>query len=805
MNRGARARRCMAVILPGALLLGLASCAYYNTFYLAKKDFRAAEESVAKSGTDKLPSDAKANYDIAIRQSKKVIVLHSKSRWVDDAIYLMGASYFGKGEYDSSLASIGLLLSRFPKTHFRPDALFLTGMCYTKQHEYEQASAFLDSVLVRYPKYEKLDQVLFTLGESAATRRDRNRAIRWYEQVARDYPKSRYTIPAMRRVGELYFEASRYDSASIAYGAMLSASKESKDRIEAGVLQAQTLVRLGKAEEALTLLRDLEPPEAVAPTATPEPASSSTSGDHTGEGQTSTTPPVTPPPAAAQTVSADVGDQIARLRLGEAAALSKLQQNEEALRLLRDVVQRFNQSNYAVEAQFQIGYTYETLMDSLEAARSAYDKAGQLTGRSVFKDQAAARSKALQAQIELEKKAGEGDAQAEQRAAAALRVAEILLLDRELVDAAVARYQAVEKEYPDSRSAPRAAYALAYVRWTKQGDSLGAQEQFRDLVKRYPSSLAARGAIAILAAQRADTAGLAGLLSAVVPESTATLPEGSPSLSDSTSSPADTTSMPGLTPGMGSLQGSSEGKVGAPRDSARVRDESDRLPRKGSRSSSSRSGPPEEEGPPAPQGGTDGQLPAPPSEQPKAVPRAATPPRSPEEEGPPAPQGGTDGQLPAPPSEQPKAVPRAATPPRSPEQEGPPAPQGGTDGQLPAPPSEQPKAVPRAATPPRSPEEEGPPAPQGGTDGQLPAPPSEQPKAVPRAATPPRSPEQEGPPAPQGGTDGQLPAPPSEQPKAVPRAATPPRSPEQEGPPAPQGGTDGQLPAPPSTQPKIKP
>ncbi len=768
MNRGVRARRCVAGILPGVLLLGLASCAYYNTFYLAKKNFRAAEESVAKSGTDKLPSDAKANYEVAIRQSKKVIVLHSKSRWVDDAIYLMGASYFGKGDYDSSLASIRLLLSRFPNTRFRPDALFLTGMCYTKQREYEQASKFLDSVLVRYPKYEKLDQVLFTMAESAATRRDRNRAIRWYEQVARDYPKSRYTIPAMRRVGELYFEASRYDSASVAYGAMLAASKENKDRIEAGVLKAQTLVRLGKAEEALTLLRDLEPPEAVAPTATPTPVIPSTSGDHTGEGQSGTTPPVTTPPAAAQTLSADLGDQIARLRLGEASALNKLQQNEEALRLLRDVVQRFNQSNYAVEAQFQIGYTYETLMDSLEAARNAYDKVAPLAGRSVFKDQAAARSKALQAQIELEKQAGEGDAQAEQRAAAALRVAEILLLDRELVDEAVARYQAVEKEYPESRSAPRAAYALAYVRWTKQGDSLGAQGQFRDLVKRYPSSLAARGAIAILAAQRADTAGLAGLLSAVIPESTATLSEGSPSPSDSTSSPADTTSSAGSSRGMGPSPVGSQGEVGAPGDSARVRGADDRLSRRGRRSSSLPSGPPEEEGPPAPQGGADGQLPAPPSEQPKASPRGSAPPRSSEQEGPPAPQGGTDGQLPAPPDPQPKASPRSSAPPRSSEQEGPPAPQGGTDGQLPAPPDPQPKASPRSSAPPRSSEQEGPPAPQGGTDGQLPAPPDPQPKASPRGSAPPRSSEQEGPPAPQSGTDGQLPAPPDPQSKITP-------------------------------------
>ena len=39
-------------------------------------------------------------------------------------------------------------------------------------------------------------------------------------------------------------------------------------------------------------------------------------------------------------------------------------------------------------------------------------QAAALSGRSVFKDQAAQRSRALQAQIDLEKQAGAGDAEA---------------------------------------------------------------------------------------------------------------------------------------------------------------------------------------------------------------------------------------------------------------------------------------------------------------------------------------------------------------------------------------------------------
>jgi TolA-binding protein len=685
MIRRARLRRVASCVFSTALLLGLVSCAYYNTFYLAKKSFRAAEESVAKSETDKVPSDANGNYEVAIRQSKKVIVQHPHSRWTDDAIYLMGASYYGKGDYDSALVSIGLLMSRFPKTEFRPDALFLTGMCYTKQREYEKAAASFDSVMAHYPHYERRDQILFTMAETAATRREQRTAIRVYTSLTREFPKSRFAAPALRRVGELHFEAGRYDSADVAFAALLAVSKESKDRINAGVLQAQAMLRLGKAEAALTLLRDLEPPEAERSATEPVP------------GQQASGARATEQAPAPQAISAELGDQIARLRLGEAAALNKMGRFTEAQALLREVVQRYSQSSYAVEAQFQVGYTYETLMDSLDAARTAYDKASQLPGRSLFKDQAAQRSKALQAQIELEKKAGAGDTEAEERAASALRVAEILLLDRDLVDDAIARYQAIEKEYPESRSAPRAAYALAYIRWKKQGDSLEAQQQFRDLVKSYPSSPQARGAISILAAQRADTSGLAGLLRAVVPEPVP-VADTLAARGDSVTSPVDTTLVRERTPEEGAPPlDLRRGTIEAPGDSSRVR-EDDKLgpPRRGRRHSSHRPEAPDGSQPPPPasSGRSDGQLPpAPPPAQPPGNPQktpSAQPQAGPSQ--PPASSGRSDGQLPpAPPPAQPSWNPQKA--PSAQPQAGPSQPPSSdrSDGQLPpAPPPAQP-------------------------------------------------------------------------------------------------------------------
>ncbi|MDM7916560.1 MAG: tetratricopeptide repeat protein, partial [Candidatus Eisenbacteria bacterium] len=156
------------------LLLPLAaSCVYYNTFFLAKKSFHAAERSVAESKTDKLPSDAERNYDLTLQQCRKVLASHHKSKWADDALYLMGASYYGKGDYDSALVRLAQIPEMFPKSEFRDDALFLTAMAKNKKREHDEAKQLFEKVIADYPKFEKRDEILFTLAESAASQRKR--------------------------------------------------------------------------------------------------------------------------------------------------------------------------------------------------------------------------------------------------------------------------------------------------------------------------------------------------------------------------------------------------------------------------------------------------------------------------------------------------------------------------------------------------------------------------------------------------------------------------------------------------------
>ena len=82
-------------ILGLILLVAASGCAYYNTFYLARKYYREGVRAQERSLTDEPSPEAATKYDLVIRQCTKLLTDYPKSKWVDDASYMLGAALYG--------------------------------------------------------------------------------------------------------------------------------------------------------------------------------------------------------------------------------------------------------------------------------------------------------------------------------------------------------------------------------------------------------------------------------------------------------------------------------------------------------------------------------------------------------------------------------------------------------------------------------------------------------------------------------------------------------------------------------------
>ena len=123
-----------SVVLAALLAIGPAGCAYYNTFYTAKKSFDLAErETEASLDPEGRPVGANStNYDKAIDWSRRVISGYPTSKWVDDARVVIGRSQLAKGDYDGAIQTFQELRRLQPESDLIDQAMFYTGNFFCK-------------------------------------------------------------------------------------------------------------------------------------------------------------------------------------------------------------------------------------------------------------------------------------------------------------------------------------------------------------------------------------------------------------------------------------------------------------------------------------------------------------------------------------------------------------------------------------------------------------------------------------------------------------------------------------------------
>jgi len=180
-------------------------------------------------------------------------------------------------------------------------------------------------------------------------------------------------------------------------------------------------------------------------------------------------------------------NHLPRTLLGHARTLNEVGQHQEALAIYERVVVDFPSSSYAAEAQFQIGVTREDYLSDLEGAEEAFGKVKVVSPSSEFAGLADERKQAIELYGEYRTEMSEGN-EDEKKAEANLKLAELTLFRMRKVEDALAAYQAVERDFPTSGTAPRAAFAVAWIQEHELGDSLAATASYKHVHDFYPQT-----------------------------------------------------------------------------------------------------------------------------------------------------------------------------------------------------------------------------------------------------------------------------------------------------------------------------
>jgi TolA-binding protein len=442
------------------------SCAYFNTFYLARRYYMKGTAGLPYTVGKPDPQLAQ-NFPKAIDYSKKVLANYPKSKWVSPAYLLWARSLLGRDDPRETVNMLQDFDVRFPDSKLKDEALFYLGVGYGRSHRYTEAEAALDQYLARAPKSD-LAPYAWLERSRALTSLDRDSAAAYCAgQVIDRFPKSKLGPEARAARAQALLESGDDSAARTDYQALGRLSRDDEERFGFLLKEADCLEAGHDYVTEMGLLKDALGHEQ-------EPAAADTGR------------------AAIQHQKPPGWDRYGRLlmRIGTVHLLAGRQ--KEAITAYEDVVRMYPKSQLSAEGEYRIGYAYETAGDDFTLARGEYMRVKDEFANSAFATQAQSRMTNLDRVTQFRSAGGDT---VQKRAEAGLLLAELYLFQLGKPARALEEYGKVSAQFPGTPWAAKALNAQAWVMSRKLGRKAEADSLFWVVVHQYPATegqLAAR-------------------------------------------------------------------------------------------------------------------------------------------------------------------------------------------------------------------------------------------------------------------------------------------------------------------------
>ena len=190
------------------------SCVYFNIFYNAKRHYRNAEKDNANKTTGPLQPQ---NYNKAIDTAAKIPELYPESKYVDDALLLMGKCYYKIGNFPKAERKFDEILANYPDSPLKGEAILYKGKCLIANRSFDQAYEVLNQLSAGKTEKEIALDSRFSIGELLYLQEKHLQAADVYLKIIDEYHKKDVRIRAYLKAAECYYKSNKYEEAAEYY------------------------------------------------------------------------------------------------------------------------------------------------------------------------------------------------------------------------------------------------------------------------------------------------------------------------------------------------------------------------------------------------------------------------------------------------------------------------------------------------------------------------------------------------------------------------------------------------------------
>lgn len=437
-------RKILFFILPGLLALSCSSFrAYYNTFYLAQKTFQAAEDNRLKTKGDKLSPTTKQLYQEAVTKASRLLTFYPRSKYVDDALLIIGKSYYYQEDYSKAERKFQEIRAGFPKSDLLVEADYFSGLAFLKMGRFEDAAAAWGMVLENRKGDKFQREALYSLAGLKFELEEYGQAIELYQKFLSKHKKDSKAGLVQKQIAESFWEMKDYENARKAY---LDVKKYTQDKeliYQAEFKAGLTAYELKKTTEGMAIFKHLADNPAYYP-------------------------------------------HLPEIKLQLAQGLLASGQVEEATKLNEEILAAYPKTVHSAQAYYQLGIIQQDYKEDLKAAKDMFDKAKDEVAGSEVSKKALQRSADISKLEEYRHLLSEGET--EKSVETQFLLAEFYLTHLNRPDSALAAYKNIVQKNPQSEYAPKSLLALAYICGNILQDSAGCRQACEELIKNYPST-----------------------------------------------------------------------------------------------------------------------------------------------------------------------------------------------------------------------------------------------------------------------------------------------------------------------------
>lgn len=430
-------------VLVALFLLLSSGCVYFNTFYHARTWYNQAEKTRQKNNRDAATGGEIKLYQDAIKKCSKVISEHPGSSYMDDALFIIGKSYYYLGDFPKAERKFRELLASFPKSKYANESRFFLGKTRFHLENYVLAMEVFKEYADKTRGNPYHAEAIFLTGETALLENDSAGAVEQYQKFVKEYKNNPKAQEVQFKIGQIQFERRQFGEAAKSFAAAEALAQVDKVRFQSRYQKGRSLFLIDSLKAGLAVFEKL---------------------------------------ANDNKDSVFQSDILLRIAEGNYLAGNE----REAILLYDNVTTRYPKWAQAAEAYYCIGAIVQNDWSDLGLAKSMYDQAAKVPATGQWGKMALTRSSDI---TKVEKyRAEPSDSAMDIADDNRFLLAELYRTTLNQPDSALSEYKGLVEDFPGSELAPRALIAIGWLYENQYHDTAGAKEYYQKILDQYPLS-----------------------------------------------------------------------------------------------------------------------------------------------------------------------------------------------------------------------------------------------------------------------------------------------------------------------------